>query len=46
MLVAFVNADKDVQYIKTAYYSDMHGQAVVIEIKEELDEYFYTNNVI
>ena len=43
MLVAFASADKDVQYIKTAYYSDMNGQTVIIESREELDQYFNTN---
>ena len=42
-LVAFASADKDVQYIKTAYYSDMNGQTIIIESKEELDEYFNAN---
>lgn len=43
LLVAFKKVDADVQYIKTAYYSDMNGQTIIIESKEELDEYFNTN---
>jgi len=43
MLVAFTSADKDVQYIRTNYVSEMNGQTLVIESREELDQYFNTN---
>ena len=43
MLVAFTSADKDVQYIRTNYVDEMNGQTLVIESKEELDQYFNAN---
>ena len=43
MLVAFARADKDVQYIRTNYVDEMNGQTLVIETKEELEEYLNTN---
>lgn len=42
-LVAFARSDKDVQYIRTNYVSEMNGQTLVIESREELDQYFNTN---
>lgn len=43
MLVAFTSADKDVQYIRTNYVREMNGQTLVIESREELDQYFNAN---
>lgn len=43
MLVAFTSADKDVQYIRTNYVREMNGQTLVIESREELNQYFNTN---
>ena len=42
-LVAFARSDKDVQYIRTNYVDEMNGQTLVIETKEELEEYLNTN---
>lgn len=42
-LVAFARSDKDVQYIKTNYVDKMNGQTLVIETKEELEEYLNIN---
>ena len=42
-LVAFAKADKDVQYIKTNYVDKMNGQTLVIETKEEQEEYLNKN---
>lgn len=43
LLVAFKSPDSDVQYIRTNWVDGTHGATVVIETKEELDQYFNTN---
>ena len=43
LLMAFKSPDSDAQYIRTNWVEGTHGQTLVIESREELDQYFNTN---